>query len=245
MQRRRLQRYITLARCGGALVLLGCAYVASLWWSLPDIRDASSLLASQSTIIMDRNGTELYRLFREQDRTFVSRTSLPPYVERAVLAIEDERFFEHGCVDFRAITRALFANIFRGFKSQGASTLTQQLARNALLTREKRVSRKIKEIFLACALERRFTKEELLELYLNWIPFGQNAYGIEQASRTYFGISAKELSLAQAAVLASLPQRPSYFNPYGVRVRTNVSDRVAQDIRRGEIRRIGDVPEEE
>ena len=224
---------------------MGFAYIAFLWWSLPDIRNASSILASQSTVIMDRNGTELYRLFQEQDRTFVQRTSLPPYVEQAVLAIEDERFFEHGCVDFRAITRALFANIFRGFKSQGASTLTQQLARNALLTREKRVSRKIKEIFLACALERRFTKEELLELYLNWIPFGQNAYGIEQASRKYFGISAKELSLAQAAVLASLPQRPSYFNPYSAHVRTSVSDRIAEDMRHGEILRVSDIPEKE
>lgn len=233
------------ARCGGILVFLGCAYVAFLWWSLPDVRDARSLLASQSTVITDRDGVELYRLFSEQDRTFVPRVSLPPYVERAVLAIEDERFFEHGCVDLRAITRALFANVFRGFKSQGASTLTQQLARNALLTREKRVSRKIKEIFLACALERRFTKEELLELYLNWIPFGQNAYGVEQASRTYFGVSGKDLSLAQAAVLAALPQRPSYFNPYGSHVRTGVSERAARGIRRGEIKRIGDVPEGE
>ena len=245
MQQRNLRRNISLIRCSGAFVLLALIYLSFLWWSLPDIRDASSLLASQSTVIMDRNGTELYRLFREQDRTFIPRTSLPPYVERAVLAIEDERFFEHGCVDLRAIARALFANIFRGFKSQGASTLTQQFARNALLTREKRISRKIKEIFLACALERRFTKEELLELYLNWIPFGQNAYGIEQASRTYFGISAKELSLAQAAVLASLPQRPSYFNPYGTHVRTSVSDRITQGIRHGKILRIGDIPEKE
>lgn len=229
----------------GALVLLGLTYLAFLWWSLPDIRDASSLLASQSTVIMDRNGTELYRLFSEQDRTFIPRSSLPPYVERAVLAIEDERFFEHGCVDLRAILRALLANIFRGFKSQGASTLTQQLARNALLTREKRISRKIKEIFLACSLERRFTKEELLELYLNWIPFGQNAYGIEQASRTYFGISGKELSLAQAAVLASLPQRPSYFNPYSTHVRTSISDRIAEDIQQGKIARVSDIPENE
>ncbi|MBI2524066.1 transglycosylase domain-containing protein, partial [Candidatus Peregrinibacteria bacterium] len=122
MQQRGLQRHITLARCGGALMLLGFAYILFLWWSLPDIRDASALLASQSTVIMDRNGTELYRLFQEQDRTFVPRASLPTYVSRAVLAIEDERFFEHGCVDFRAITRAILANIFRGFKSQGAST---------------------------------------------------------------------------------------------------------------------------
>ncbi|MBI1934469.1 penicillin-binding protein, partial [Candidatus Peregrinibacteria bacterium] len=245
MQQRGLQRHITLARCGGALMLLGFAYILFLWWSLPDIRDASALLASQSTVIMDRNGTELYRLFQEQDRTFVPRTSLPTYVSRAVLAIEDERFFEHGCVDFRAITRAILANIFRGFKSQGASTLTQQLARNALLTREKRISRKIKEIFLACALERRYTKEELLELYLNWIPFGQNAYGVEQASRTYFGIPAQKLSLAQAAVLAALPQRPSYFNPYGAHTHTGVSDQVLRDIQRGSISRVNEISEKE
>ena len=215
--------------------IFGFLYFVLLWMTLPNVEDPTKLLASQSTVITDRNGIELYRLFAEEDRTYIPGENIPTHLKQAIIAIEDERFFDRGCIDVRAIGRAFFANIIN-FKSQGGSTITQQLARNALnLSREKRISRKIKELMLACQLERLFTKDELLNLYLNWIPFGQNAYGVEQASQVYFGVTASDLTLAQSAVLASLPQRPSYFNPYGNNVYTKVSEVVEQKIIDGEI----------
>lgn len=228
----------------GVLVFIGASllYVAFLWLTLPDISNPRTFIAAQSSVITDRNGTELYRLFGEQDRTYIPGTEIPQYMKDAIVAIEDARFFEHGCFDVRSIARAVFVNTFFG-QSQGASTLTQQLARNALLTREKKISRKIKELMLACSLERRYGKQELLELYLNWIPFGQNVYGVEQASQTYFGIPAKNLSLPQAVILAAIPQRPTYFNPYGKNVRTRVTEGALRKILNGTITQSSDIPD--
>lgn len=221
-----------LLRSGSLAFFLVAGYVGVLWFTLPDLRDPRSLFASQSTVITDRNGIELYRLFNEEDRTYVPGSQIPEHAKQAMIAIEDERFYERGCLDLRAIARAFF---FLG-RAGGASTLTRQLARNALdLKRENLVNRKIKELVLGCQLESRMSKEQLLELYLNWIPFGQNAYGIEQASRTYFARSASGLTLAQSAVLASLPQRPSYFNPYGSHVRTSVTRNVTERVLAGKI----------
>lgn len=210
--------------------------------TLPDISDPQSLFAPQSTVITDRNGIELYRLFSEQDRTFVPIAQIPDVMKNAIIAIEDQRFYDRGCLDIRAMARVV---VLLG-QAGGGSTLTRQLARNALdLKGENIVSRKFKEIILGCQMESQFTKDELLELYLNWIPFGQNAYGVEQASRTYFARSASGLTLAQSAVLAALPQRPSYFNPYGSRVRTKVSDAVVQKVLQGKITTAADIPDEE
>ena len=207
-------------------------YVAYIWFTLPDISDPTSFLASQSTVITDRNGIELYRLYNEQDRTFVPGDAIPKSAKQALIAIEDQRFYDRGCLDMRALARVV---LFFG-TAGGGSTITRQLARNALdLQKDNRVERKIKEVILGCQLERRFDKEHLLELYLNWIPFGQNAYGIQQASSTYFNTSADKLTLAQSAILAALPQRPSYFSPYGNHVRTTVSDAVKKKILAGKI----------
>jgi membrane peptidoglycan carboxypeptidase len=233
-----------LLRAFGIAVGLFVAYILLLWLTLPDIDDPESLFAAQSTIITDRNGIELYRLYKEEDRTLIPGNEIPHIMKQAVIAIEDKRFYDHGCVDIRAIVRAVVQNVIGG-QSQGASTLTQQLARNALLTRQKRLSRKLKEIMLACELENSYDKETLLELYLNWIPFGQNAYGIEQASQRYFGKHAKQLTLPEAAVLASLPQRPSYFSPFGSHIHTTVSERVREAIDRGMITEAKDIPDAE
>lgn len=217
-------------------------YGTFLWLTLPDISDARNLIAAQSSAILDRNGIELYRLYNEEDRTFVAKEQIPDSMRKAIVAIEDERFFERGCLDMIAIARALF----RFGQSGGASTLTRQLARNALdLKRENILNRKIKELILGCQLESRYSKDELLNLYLNWIPFGQNAYGIEQASQSYFGIPAKDLSLAQSAVLAALPQRPSYFSPFGSHVRTRVSDAALAKILQGKITKTSDLADED
>ncbi|MFA5273615.1 MAG: penicillin-binding protein [Candidatus Peribacter sp.] len=237
---RRLQKFFL--RTGGLVVVLGGLYVGVLWMTLPDISDPKSLFAPQSTVITDRNGIELYRLFNEQDRTFVPGAQIPDSMKQAIIAIEDQRFYDRGCLDIRAMVRVV-ANFGQ---AGGGSTLTRQLARNALdLKRENLVSRKVKEIILGCQMESKFSKDDLLELYLNWIPFGQNAYGIEQASRTYFARSASGLTLAQSAVLAALPQRPSYFNPYGYHVHTTVSDGITRKVLQGVITSASGIPDEE
>lgn len=212
----------------GLLVL----YVLFLILTLPSIDEQTLLAAAQSTVITDRSGTELYRVFGEQDRTSVPDEQIPVTLKSAIIAIEDKRYFERGCIDIRALGRAVLSFGHAG----GASTITRQLARNALnLQRENILSRKIKELILGCRLESRYSKTDLLALYLNWIPFGQNAYGVEQASHRYFGKSAKDLTLAESAVLASLPQLPTYYSPYGRHVHTTVSDDVRSAIIAGRI----------
>lgn len=234
---RRFRLRVIAGACG--VVLL---YAAFLWFTLPDITDPVNFLASQSTVITDRNGTELYRLFREEDRTFVPGDSIPDHMKHAIIAIEDERFYHRGCLDIRAIARVV---IFLG-QAGGGSTITRQLARNALdLRNDNRVHRKIKEFILGCQLESHYDKETLLELYLNWIPFGRNAYGVEQAASAYFNSSAETLTLAQSAVLGSLPQRPSYFSPYGNHVRTTVSERVTEGILSGDITSASQIDDED
>ncbi len=227
---------------GVGVLAAGVLYGSYLWFTLPDVSDPTSLLASQSTVITDRNGIELYRLFNEEDRTFIPGSSIPRHMKNAVIAIEDERFYDRGCLDLRAIARAI---VLLG-RAGGGSTITRQLARNALnLQQENRYQRKIKEFILGCQLEGQFEKEELLELYLNWIPFGRNAYGVEQAAKQYFNSTADQLTLAQSSILASLPQRPSYFSPYGRHVHTEVEENVHQGIIDGSITKISDINPED
>ena len=223
--RAELRLFVLKAAGWGVGILL--LYFAILWMTLPDISDPRSLIASQSTVIVDRNGVELYRLYSEQDRTFIPGDTIPTHMKQATISIEDQRFYDRGCLDLRAIARV----VFKLGRAGGGSTITRQLARNALdLKTGNRYNRKVKEFILGCQLENQFTKEELLELYLNWIPFGQNAYGIEQASHVYFNTSADNLTLAQSAILASLPQRPSYFSPYGSHRYTSVSQEAEEAI---------------
>ncbi len=223
-------------------VLLGCGlmllYLLFLWVTLPDIKDPRNLTAAQSSVILDRSGTELYRLYNEEDRTFVPEEQIPQYLKDAVVAIEDARFYDRGCIDVRAVARAVLTLGHGG----GASTLTRQLARNAMdLKQENIVSRKIKELILGCQLEHHYSKKDLLSLYLNWIPFGKNAYGIGLASKTYFNKDVKDLSLPEAAVLAALPQAPTYFSPYGRHVRTSVTADAHRRILAGKITRASEL----
>ncbi len=235
-------RKTLVIKAGAAVAAITVLYGLFLWFTLPDVSDPTNLLASQSTVITDRNGIELYRLFNEEDRTFIPGSSIPDHMKNAAIAIEDERFYDRGCLDVRAIARAIFLLGRAG----GGSTITRQLARNALnLQQENRYQRKIKEFILGCQLEGQFEKEELLELYLNWIPFGRNAYGVEQATKQYFNSTADKLTLAQSAILASLPQRPSYFSPYGRHVHTEVEENVHQDIIDGSITKVSDIDPED
>lgn len=186
---------------------------------LPSPELLSSRQIPESTKIYDKTGKILlYEVFDEERRTVIPFVEIPQYVKNATIAIEDKDFYTHPAFDLKSFIRAAIANVVNGWGSQGGSTITQQLAKNAFLSREKTITRKIKELILAFRLEKKFTKDEILYLYLNQIPYGSNAYGVEAASQIYFQKPARELSLAQSALLVSLPQAPTYYSPWGKNV---------------------------
>lgn len=166
-----------------------------------------------ATIIYDIKGEEIARLFQEH-RIPVGLDQIPEMMKDAIIAVEDHEFYQHRGINFRAMIRALWANIKSRSLKEGASTITQQLARNALLTHQKTYQRKIKEILIAINLERRLTKDEILERYLNEIYFGHGAHGIEAAAQRYFGRHIGELELHQFALLAGIPRGPNLYSPY-------------------------------
>lgn len=189
--------------------------VAALSIGLPDVRQFDSLAGIESTVIYDRDGGILYAIHGEENRKYVPLDQIAPLLQKATIAIEDDGFYEHSGFDIGGIARAgLFAVFGIGHQS-GGSTITQQLAKNAFLSREKTYTRKLKELILAVKLERAYDKDKILELYLNRIPYGQNAYGAEMAAQLYFNKTARELTLPEAAVLAALPNAPTYYSPYG------------------------------
>lgn len=169
-----------------------------------------------STKIYDRKGRLLYKIYRNQNRTLVEIDDLPSYLIDAAIAIEDKNFYQHQGFSLRGIFRALGQNLLDQ-PLQGGSTITQQLVKNALLTPEKTLKRKVKEIILAIQVETYFSKKEILQMYFNEVPYGGTAYGIEEASQTYFGKSARDLSLAEATLLAGLPAAPTRLSPFGAR----------------------------
>lgn len=167
-----------------------------------------------STQIFDRNGKILYEVYGEENRTPVKISELPKYVGQAAIAIEDKDFYNHRGVSLiSGILRAM-KDTFKKGNLQGGSTITQQLVKGALLSSERTIQRKIKEIILATWVERIFKKDEILELYLNQVPYGGSAYGIEEASKLLLGKKAKDLTISEAALLAGLPQAPSQYSPY-------------------------------
>ncbi|XOB42750.1 MAG: transglycosylase domain-containing protein [Candidatus Nealsonbacteria bacterium] len=171
---------------------------------------------AQSTKIYDRNGqTLLYEIYGEEKRTWVSLEFMPEQLKQAVIAAEDANFYNHFGVDIRGIIRAVLADLKIRQPIYGGSTIPQQLIRSTFLSTEKTAERKIREIVMALELNRRYSKDKILEWYLNQVPFGQNAYGAEAASQTYFDKSVSEISLSEAAILAALIQAPSRLSPYG------------------------------
>ena len=182
--------------------------------SLPSPKSIGKYNYSLSTHITDRNGRLLYEFYREQNRTPIKVDELPRYVYEASIAFEDKNFFKHNGI-------SLYGGIVRALKEmavtksvQGGSTITQQLVKSALLTPERTIERKIKEIILALWTERLYTKRQILQMYLNQVPYGGSAYGIEEASRSYFDKHAKDLTIDEAALLAGLPQSPSVYSPF-------------------------------
>jgi len=205
--------------CFILISLIGIGVFAYFVKDLPDPTKIDQRQVIQSTKIYDRTGqTILYDIHGEEKRTIIPFEQIPQYIKDATIIIEDDNFYHHIGIDWKGILRAILAN-FRGKKiAQGGSTITQQFIKNAYLGgpgAERTYTRKIKEAILALIMERKYSKDEILNSYLNQVPYGSNAYGIEAASQTFFNKSASELELAEIALLAALPQSPSYYSPYG------------------------------
>ncbi len=181
---------------------------------LPDIDNVDALFASQSTIIYDREGSELYTIHGDENRFEIPFEKIPETVKLATIAAEDDQFYKHPGFDIDGIIRAVLGEVGFDFIG-GGSTITQQFVKNAYLSPEKTYWRKLQELMLSIKFENKFEKNEILEMYLNRIPYGGNAYGIQAAAQTFFNKNAEDLSLAEAAILAALPQRPSRYSPYG------------------------------
>ena len=190
-------------------------FVASVSRNLPDPNQLIDREVAQSTKIYDRSGEHLlYEIHGEEKRTLISLDDMPAQIKQASIAMEDKNFYKHGGFSIWAMFRTAVTNIVYNRKA-GGSTLTQQFVKNAILSSDKNYVRKIKEIILAQRIEKKFSKNEILQMYLNEIPYGSNTYGVEAASQKFFAKSVKDLNLAESALLASLPQAPSRYSPYG------------------------------
>lgn len=227
MKRRRFQgdyRRFSRAKFWRTAALLGFGLVVGWFvvstilfaWYAKDLPQPDKIVRREgfATRLYDREGKLLYDIYGDQRRIPIELTDIPEHVKQATVAIEDKDFYKHQGFDPRGITRAIFNIIFRG-RLQGGSTLTQQLVKNVLLTSERRLGRKIKEFMLAVQIEKKFTKNQILQMYLNEAPYGGTAWGIGTAAEVYFKKPVNELTLVEAAILAGMPQRPSVYSPYG------------------------------
>ena len=199
--------------CAICLMIMGASvlYGFSSLFAPPNMDE--TLIPDAASQFYDINGNVIYTTLSEERRVPVSIDKIPKHVQQAFIAIEDNRFYEHSGIDYRGTARALVSTL-SGREVQGGSTITQQLAKNAFLTQERSIIRKIKAAFIAKELEHKYTKDEILTMYLNQIYFGQGAYGIESASLYYFGKHVQNLDIAEAATLAAIPKSPNYYNPF-------------------------------
>lgn len=201
---------------GGGLLLFGIIIIWLTTLKIPDFNSFEERKVAGSTKIYDRTGEVLlYDIHQDVKRTNIPFEKMGENIKNATVAVEDADFYTHSGVKVTSTIRALFSNIFNVGIGGGGSTITQQLVKNTLLTQKKTYTRKIKEWVLAVKIDKSLSKEKILELYLNEAPYGGTIYGIEEASKTYFGKSSIDLSLAEAAYLAAIPQSPTYLSPYG------------------------------
>ncbi|MBU1446241.1 transglycosylase domain-containing protein, partial [Patescibacteria group bacterium] len=189
--------------------------IAVLSMGLPDVHDIDKLSVAQSTTIYDREGNVLYVKHGDENREYVPYEEISMNLVNATIAIEDDGFWDHKGFDLPAIIKAGLYEVLGVGTKRGGSTITQQYVKNAFLSDEHSYTRKIKELILAVRLEQAYDKEKILELYLNKIPYGNTAYGVQKAAEIYFGKDAKDLDVAESVILAALPQAPSLYNPYG------------------------------
>ena len=210
---------------GGGAIGATLAFYLYFLRDLPDLRSVRDYLPPLSSHVFDRNGVPIGE-FYSQRRRLTPLEEIPVHVIEAFVAGEDSSFFEHSGIDYVSILRAAWVNLLAGGEiRQGGSTITQQMVKGLLLSPERRFRRKIREMILARRIEERFTKEEILYLYLNQIYFGHGAYGIGEASRTYFGKAVADMSVSDGALLAGLPKAPSRYSPFS-------NPRVAEQRRR-------------
>jgi penicillin-binding protein 1C len=208
----RRSRIISLSLIIAGVVLIGLVF---LFKDVPNPTKLTKTPAPISTQILDRNGKLLYEVYTEYKRTPISFQDIPDYVKQGTIAIEDKNFYHHHGIDINGVIRAAFKTL-TGQRLEGGSTITQQLVKNSLLSDTKRtITRKIKEGVLALITEFTYSKNQILELYLNYTPYGGTTYGIESAANTYFGKSARNLDLAESALLVGLPQSPTRYSPFG------------------------------
>lgn len=192
------------------------AFGGFIYWSLsdlPEVRSLEGYTPSESSFVYSSDGKVLAELYLER-RNFIPHYNIPARIKRAFIAIEDQRFYSHPGVDLIGILRALYKDLMAQSIVEGGSTITQQLAKMLFLKPEKSLSRKIKEAIISVQIEKRYTKDEIMGMYLNQAYFGTRAYGIEAAAQTYFGKSANELSLSEAALLAGLQKAPTLYSPF-------------------------------
>ncbi|MGW8185492.1 MAG: transglycosylase domain-containing protein [Candidatus Moraniibacteriota bacterium] len=183
---------------------------------LPDPNKVNKRIVAESTKIYDRTGTHiLYEIHGEEKRTLIPFEDMPQSIRWATIASEDQDFYSHHGIKLSSIIRAVLKDISNRGAAQGGSTITQQFVKNSILTSEKTLTRKIKEVILSLEIEQKFSKDEILRMYLNEIPYGSNAYGIESAAQTFFGKNAKDLDYDEAALLAVLPRATTFFSPFG------------------------------
>ncbi len=201
-----------LVICAAATLLIGTGLAWFLSLRIPDIRSVEDYHPLVATMVMDRHGRTIDAIFK-QYRIVIPYRDMPSLLPRAFVAAEDSRYWEHGGLDLWSIARAAINNLRSGRRSQGGSTITQQVTRSLMLTREKSYLRKLTEAILSYRLDRMLSKEEILSIYLNEIYLGSGAYGVEAAARTYFNKPAARLNLAEIAMLAGLPQSPSRYSP--------------------------------
>ncbi len=202
---------------GGIAIFLGIMLLLFLWFSkdLPSPNKINARLNAQTTkIYASDEKTLLLEVYGDKNRSLIEFNEMPKSIKDATVAIEDKDFYKHGAFSVQGLFRAIYYTVFKR-NTQGGSTITQQYVKNALLTDERSLSRKIKELILAIEIEQLYKKDDILKLYLNEIPYGSTAYGIQAAAKTYFGKDAKDLTLSQSALLAAMPQAPSYYSPYG------------------------------
>lgn len=190
---------------------IGCGFLTASMNTKPDL--ANDIQPPASSQIFDINGNEIANVHATENRMPVKISQVPKNLQDAFVAVEDNRFYDHMGVDPRGIMRAIWSNLRGQTIAEGGSTITQQLAKNAYLTQDRTLKRKVQEVFLALQLERQYTKKEILELYLNQIYFGQGAYGVQAAAKTYFGKNVEDLDLNECAMLAGIPKSPNYYSP--------------------------------
>lgn len=201
-----------IALCLVIFAGLGFGYIFAAYQSLPAV--GNNMRPAVSSQVFDSHGRLITTLHSDQNRLPIDINKVPQNLQNAFIAAEDNRFYEHIGIDPIGIFRAIFANLTNRGIAQGGSTITQQLAKNAFLSQEQTLKRKIQEAMLALEIEHKYSKKEILEMYMNQIYFGQGAYGIQTAAKTYFNKDVNELTLTQCAMLAGLPKSPNYYSPF-------------------------------